>query len=1134
MKYLLQPFAKFPRICIPLAGESLARSFGAHLALVLGLALFFLSMPAAADPVSLRKVYTGELDYLARGASFRNQPNGVNACSFVANSSTADTVTTGPRSITISSSELPGTATVLEAYLYVAGSANINGAGTAVDFSNSTNLRLNGNLVSTTAGFGDVNYNDLENLAGITGVDFFAARRDVSSIVTGPGTYTLENLVVFTGAARAANETCLGGWSLVIIYKDTSISDLRVINLFDGFQDFQNNGPGGYVLEPRNFVIDPTNLGGKMTHISFEGDDSLPSGAAPAPENFAVRVPTATGVYANKTNAVNSATNQFNNTISSPDLSPSITTAYGVDVDTYDLASDLVGKGNEYTMETRYISGQDLVILVGEVVLINNKPLADIEVFLSTTGTFQENTSDESAYLIDVINNGDGIPGTSSGEATGTIYVYSDLPTGVSIDSIPSGAGWDCSATNLGANQVRCEYDLSTLPGDGDLDQGDSLPTITVSVDIATPASPVTNRAYASLCAGSSDTCTTFAGKHTDADQFDPVNFFGDLQDLFDVLVKSATNNNVDQEITTITAGPNGSDLTTSQKLVQNQSSGDINDTDVGDTLRYTIDLIESGGNTAIDVGFLDDIPADTTFVPGSLFVGGVLQPDPGGATILLSGLTVPASSTLQIRFDVSINGLTALGTVIDNTATISNPGGVPVDTDVDAPSVTVTGSPSGGNKQLYLNNLGGGSPVLTRVLPSVASSLVVAQSASVNINLVSNTTRAMQIEAGTITVNLWLSASTWRRYSLDLQVNTGGGFASVATNGAGTWRNVGTTPSLQTFTFVLPASVSLPAGSSIRLRISNTTTFFSGSFTVSQVAPPTTPYADLVLPMTDTLDVTSLLFYDRSALDNTGNPGCELTFSCGNLLSPAQVATGDTIWVRAVIADGFGSSDVNTGCTGGAPVNCPTFTLLDPNSVDKTPVVPTLTFLNAPDASSRRYEVEINPAGFGLEGTWTVSVTGNEGTEGVIATSALNTFLRAGQPVLTVAKSVSGTPDPGLTLTYTNIANNAPPSATGPAINVFLTNDIAPFLEFELIGSGGVWVSTSTLSAGYTINTESFDTGGAGNFLYDPNVGCLGPPAADGAICYDGNIDAWRVLLNEDIPVSGQVTQTYKVRLQP
>ncbi len=1099
------------------------------------LVLLCVCLPVTAASVTLREVYTGKLDYLARGASFRNQPNSVDACSFVTSSSTTDTVTTGPRSITISSSELPVSATVLEAYMYVAGSANINGAGTSVDLSNSTDLRLNGNLISTTAGFNDINYADLENLAGTTGVDFFAARRDVSSIVTGPGTYTLENLVVFTGAARDANETCLGGWSLVIIYEDAvGISDLRVINLFDGFQDFQNNGPAGYVLEPRNFVIDPMNIGGKMTHISFEGDDSLPNGGSPAPETFGIRVPTAVGGYANKSNGVNSSTNQFNNTISSPDLSPSISTAYGVDVDTYDLASDLAGKGNQYTMETRYISGQDLVILVGEVVLINNKPLADIEVFLSTTGTFQESTSDESAYLIDVINNGDGIAGTTTGAATGTIYVYSDLPSGVSIDSLPVGTGWDCSATNLGANQVRCEYDLSTLPGDGDLDQGDSLPTITVSVDIATPVSPVTNRVHASLCAGGSDTCTSFAGKHTNANQFDPVNFFFDLQDLFDVVVKSVTNNNVDQEITTITTGPDGSDLTTSIKSVQNLSSGDVNDTDLGDTLRYTIDLIETGGSPAIDVGFLDNIPADTIFVPGSLYVGGVLQPDPGGGTILLSGLTVPANSTVQIRFDVSIDGAIALGTIVNNSATISNPGGVPVDIVVNAGSVTVTGSPSGGNKQLYFDNLGSGSPILTRALPGAASSVVVAQSASVNIDLVSNTTRAMQLDAGTITVNLWIAASTWRRYLFDLQVDTGSGFASVATNGTGTWRNVGNTPSLQTFTFNLAGNVSLPVGSSIRLRVSNTTAFFSGSFTLSQVIPPTTPYADLVLPMTDTLDVISLLFYDRSATDDAGNPGCDVTFSCGNLLTPAQVNSGDTIWARAVIADGFGSADVNTGCTGGAPVNCPTFTLTDPNSVDKTPVTPTLTYLTAPNASSRSYEVEISPTGFGLDGTWTVSVVGNEGTEGVITSSALVTFERTGLPVLTVVKSVSGTPDPGAPLTYTNTVNNAPPSATGPAINVFLTNDLAPFLEFELIGSGGVWVSNSTLSPGYTVSVESFDTGGAGSFLYNPNTGCAGPPAADGVICYDGNINAWRVFLNENIPVSGQVIQTYKVRLQP
>lgn len=285
-------------------------------------------------------------------------------------------------------------------------------------------------------------------------------------------------------------------------------------------------------------------------------------------------------------------------------------------------------------------------------------------------------------------------------------------------------------------------------------------------------------------------------------------------------------------------------------------------------------------------------------------------------------------------------------------------------------------------------------------------------------------------------------------------------------------------------------------------------------------------PFSELVVPLINSIEVTEVKFFNASATDTgAGAAGCETTFSCGTEINPGLVESGNKIWIRTVIADGFGAFDVNTGCDGVTSTNCPTVTVSDPSA---NSIVTALTFVNQPDTSSRRYEYEINPSGFGLEGIWQVVVTGNEGVENVISDTGVNTFVRFGPPVLTIVKTVSGSTLPQSIVTYTNDVNN---TGTGPATIVILTNDVGSFLDLELTHTGGSWTALQSLSGLYTVADESFDDGD-NTFTYDPDIEgtCSLPQASP---CYDPAITKWRIQLNESIPVSGNLVQKYRAQIE-
>ena len=106
-----------------------------------------------------------------------------------------------------------------------------------------------------------------------------------------------------------------------------------------------------------------------------------------------------------------------------------------------------------------------------------------------------------------------------------------------------------------------------------------------------------------------------------------------------------------------------------------------------GETLRYTITVQNVGTDNARDVELDDQVPANTTYVPGSTTLNGVAVADAaGGGSPLIDGILINApqdstagvmnavvpDNTATLVFDVVVDGDAADGTVLSNQAFVS------------------------------------------------------------------------------------------------------------------------------------------------------------------------------------------------------------------------------------------------------------------------------------------------------------------------------------------------------------------------------------------------------------------------------------------------------------------------------
>ena len=546
------------------------------------------------EPVLLFDTLTGNLGYKAIGSSMRTASNGGGGtCSFTPSAASAS------RSADL---VLPPGSTVVKAYVYWAGS------GEAFEADNTVNFGVTGFESSITAD--DVFY--IDNVGGSGTLDYFAAYKNVTSQVTGSANYTLSNLTIQNDAPWNSTQACAGGWSLVVFYSNAA-ERFRVANLFHGFQPFQNSA---FTLVPRNFRMattdNPLNVpgagflpNGEITHITIEGDETLFTGG----EFLGIQTAPGLASFTTLSNSFNPPTADFNSTVTRPMWSNTFGTGYyefdktaginsdgyeidqagpdallagrtgveigaswGFDIDTHYLAgNDSTGvlwnfaqPGNEAeAITTEYSSGQDLVMLISEVIAITNFDLADLEVFKSQVAPFKVNSTGQ--YQFTVTNNGNG--GVTGGEATGQVMVADILPTGLTLASV-SGTDWNCSLVT--GNAFTCIYDIAADCGIGDgcsipgeLSTGETLPVITANISIGGTGSfplisnnvknSVRMQHNGGLCGVLTAGVIPLESYCEQAPQFDNVNNLqGGAININDLDDKSPTNNNVDSVITPV------------------------------------------------------------------------------------------------------------------------------------------------------------------------------------------------------------------------------------------------------------------------------------------------------------------------------------------------------------------------------------------------------------------------------------------------------------------------------------------------------------------------------------------------------------------------------------------------------
>lgn len=286
--------------------------------------MFFLQFSFSQN-IGLYSQFNGRYDFTFVGNTLNPVENSFQTTPAVLTSSSA--------TLALSNNDI-----IESAYLYWAG------CGTG-DF----NVKLNGTDVLATRTFSNT-------LTQGQSFNFFSAFANVTTQVqaTGNGTYTLSDLDVSSFVSlHAQNSTNFAGWSLIVVYKNTSLP-LNQLNIYDGLQvvsQLQNNL--NVTLNALN-VID--NVDAKIGFLAWEGDSGIQV-------NETLRING--NIISNPPlNPANNAFNGTNSTTNSNQL-------YNMDLDIYNIQNNInIGDTSALIQLT---SGQDYVMINAIVTKLNSQ-----------------------------------------------------------------------------------------------------------------------------------------------------------------------------------------------------------------------------------------------------------------------------------------------------------------------------------------------------------------------------------------------------------------------------------------------------------------------------------------------------------------------------------------------------------------------------------------------------------------------------------------------------------------------------------------------------------------------------------------------------------------------------------------
>ena len=701
---------------------------------------------------------------------------------------------------------------------------------------------------------------------------------------------------------------------------------LRAVNVFDGLQFFRGNS---LTLNPDGFRIPPTNFDGRFTVVTWEGD---PGNSTPL--NGFSEVLRFNGTAVDDGIVVpgsDPVIQPYDGTVNSA----GVATSYGVDVDTFNVTG-LLAPG-QTSATTEYSAGGDLALLTAQIVSATSEPVVDLRLTKTHVGNFT--VGGNNVYTLTVAN------AAGNQREDNPVVVTDTLPAGLTYVS-GVGTGWVCSAAG---QAVTCTHPPI-------LDPGNSFPPIALTVAATGAALPsVTN------------TATVTSASH-------------------DINVANNTASDV-----TVVLGPN---LSTSTKSVVDLNGGEPNP---GDTLRYTVTLVESAGLLATGVSVVDDLAAELGNLAVISIPPGATNSSTGAGTgangtgrLSIGNVSVPASGSATIVFDARIAAGVTPGTPIDNTATVTNPGGVGATPAAPTLIVSPSGIPSSGSKPLYLRSAPG--VALSRNPPSTDAAVTVIFGTPIAWTLAPTLALPLTLPSGNIAVPLWLrresnSGTNSRTVQVTL-ANTVTGTIGTTTQALTTLPGSGN-PSLVNFVISNPTSATFPAGSAFRVTIAQTAPNSGTRQTlVYPVGATAGSYSRVVLNSATVIDVNSVQTY------NAAYPGGA---------AQANFSAGSTAYVRAVVSDPFGSFDIASA----------RISIIDSASVVRVANA-VLPMVADSGAATRTYEYAYAVPAGAPSGGWTAQITAVEGTEGLVTDTRSSGFVVPPLlPTLRVTKNVSVLSDP-------------------------------------------------------------------------------------------------------------------------
>jgi uncharacterized repeat protein (TIGR01451 family) len=565
-----------------------------------------------------------------------------------------------------------------------------------------------------------------------------------------------------------------------------------------------------------------------------------------------------------------------------------------------------------------------------------------------------------------------------------------------------------------------------------------------------------------------------------------------------------SANNSASVNIVPTLAG----DLSTSTKSVTDLNGGDV---ESGDTLRYTITLVETLGKAAQNVRVTDTIPGNAasftvTGTGGGTNASTYAGTGANGSGFLdITGISVPASSSLTITFTVVVTG--ANGTTIDNTADISNPGGT--GGTAIAPTVTIAASslPVTGTKQLYLGapdseNFPTTPQALSRIpltaYPSPIRVRIRRQDTPVRWDLTPVLQTALTLNANSaVVLQIADDSATLRNLQLTLSYNAGAGPVVLAQQYFTNLNIANVLPAAYTFNLATPA-VTIPVGSVLSLTIDNDL----GALTGEPIY--IFPYAAFTgSPDTSRIELNSATVINVDSID---------LFDTGGAPLVGGIAPGTTVHIRSTVSDPFGSFDISAA----------RLTLTDPLGAVHVNEQPMALYADSLAATKTYEYIYALPAGAEL-GNWTIKVDSDEGSEGTISDYGLASFeVPAALPSLTVLKSADrATVNPGEVITYTITTMN---SGAGPATTVMVSDNLNPYvgliLDYDGVTPPYEPFDFVPATSGLTFGTPVYyDSGG----IFTPNF----------ATGEDDTVIRWETPMTGSFNPGSQFTVRFKVRVK-